>query len=155
MQSLKSSDFTSPWTFAKTTTPIEISRLCPTPPPPHRRLIFNRSIIVMPHTSRRKIYIWKPKPSTSQTVLLLLHTTKSQLSCRFKFLWRQWYVVVNSRNYIPYTIYFIIDTVQDFLIKLGIKSRLHLWEISIFSLNNVIVRPTKIKSRDDKNWVHF
>ena len=48
-----------------------------------------------------------------------------------------------------------LETVQDFLIKLGIKPRMHVWEISIFSLNNVIVRPTKIMNRADKNWAHF
>ena len=48
-----------------------------------------------------------------------------------------------------------LDTVQDFLIKLSIKPRMHLWEISIFSLNNGIVRPTKIMNRADKNWAHF
>ena len=57
-----------------------------------------------------------------------------------------------------------LDTVQDFLIKLGIKPHMHLWEISrvsvqveisILSLNNVIVRPTKIMNRADKNWAHF
>ena len=37
-----------------------------------------------------------------------------------------------------------LDTFQDFLIKLGIKPRRHILEISIFSLNHVIVRPTKI-----------
>ena len=37
-----------------------------------------------------------------------------------------------------------LDTVQDFLIKLGIKLRLHILKISIFSLNHVIIRPTKI-----------
>ena len=36
-----------------------------------------------------------------------------------------------------------LDTVQDFLIKFGIKPRLHILKISIFSLNRVIVRPTK------------
>ena len=46
-----------------------------------------------------------------------------------------------------------IDTIQDFLIKLGIKPRMHLWEISIFQ--SVIVRPTKIMNRADKNWAHF
>ena len=46
---------------------------------------------------------------------------------------------------------YIVDTVQDFLIKLGIKPRMHQWEISIFSLNNVIVRPTKIMNRANKN----
>ena len=37
-----------------------------------------------------------------------------------------------------------LETVQDFLIKLGIKTLMHLLEISIFSLNNGIVRITKI-----------
>ena len=48
-----------------------------------------------------------------------------------------------------------LETIQDFLIKLGINPRLHVLEISIFSLNNVIVRPTKIMDRADKNWAHF
>ena len=37
-----------------------------------------------------------------------------------------------------------IDTIQDFLRNLGMKPHMHLVEISIFSLNHVIVRPTKI-----------
>ena len=37
-----------------------------------------------------------------------------------------------------------IDTVTDFLIELGMKPCMHLVEISIFSLNHVIIRPTKI-----------
>ena len=37
-----------------------------------------------------------------------------------------------------------VDTIQDFLCKLGMKPHLHLLEISIFSLNHVIVRPTEI-----------
>ena len=49
----------------------------------------------------------------------------------------------------------IIDTIQDFLIKLGIKPRMHLLEIGIFSLYHVIVRPTKIMNRAYKNWAHF
>ena len=32
---------------------------------------------------------------------------------------------------------------------------MHLVEISIFPLNNVTVRPTKIMNRADKNWAHF
>ena len=39
--------------------------------------------------------------------------------------------------------------------KLGFKPHMHLWEISIFSVNNVIVRPTKIVNRVLKNWAHF
>ena len=37
-----------------------------------------------------------------------------------------------------------LETVQDFLIKLGIKPLMHLLEISIYSLNNDLVRLTKI-----------
>ena len=48
-----------------------------------------------------------------------------------------------------------VDTVQDFLIKLGIKPPMHLLEIGIFSLYHVIIRPTKIMNRADKNWAHF
>ena len=44
-----------------------------------------------------------------------------------------------------------IESVQDFLIKLDIKLLIHLLEISTFSLNNVIVRLTKIMNRADKN----
>ena len=45
-------------------------------------------------------------------------------------------------TYIPK--YVSIETVQDFLIKLGIKPNMHILEIIIFPLNYVIVRPTKI-----------
>ena len=37
-----------------------------------------------------------------------------------------------------------VDTIQDFLCKLGMKPHMHLVEISIFSLNHVITRPIKI-----------
>ena len=46
----------------------------------------------------------------------------------------------------------MLDTIQDFL---SIKPRMHLGEISILSLNSVIVRPTKIMNRADENWAHF
>ena len=39
---------------------------------------------------------------------------------------------------------YILDTIQDFLCKSGMKPHVHLVEISIFSLTHVIVRPTKI-----------
>jgi hypothetical protein len=48
-----------------------------------------------------------------------------------------------------------LETVQYFLIKLGIKPLMYLLKISIFSLNNVILRLTKIMNRADKNWAHF
>ena len=45
-----------------------------------------------------------------------------------------------------------LDTIQDFLIKLGIKPLMDLLELGIFSLYHVIVR---IMNRADKNWAHF
>ena len=48
-----------------------------------------------------------------------------------------------------------LESVQDFLIKLDMKPCMHLVEISIFSLNLVIVRLTKIMNRADKNWAQF
>ena len=48
-----------------------------------------------------------------------------------------------------------LESVQDFLIKLDIKTLMHLLEISTFSLNNVIIRLTKIMNRVNKNWAHF
>ena len=39
---------------------------------------------------------------------------------------------------------YLIGTVQDFLIKLDMKPCMHLVEISIFSLNHVIIRLTKV-----------
>ena len=48
----------------------------------------------------------------------------------------------------------LTKNLQDFLIKAGIKQGMHLWEISVLSLNNVILRPAKIINRVDKNWAH-
>ena len=53
------------------------------------------------------------------------------------------------------TLAYRLESVQDFLIKLDIKPLMHLLKISTFSLNNVIVRLTKIMNRADKNWAHF
>ena len=39
---------------------------------------------------------------------------------------------------------FLVESFQDFLIELDMKPRMHLVETSIFSLNNVTVRLTKI-----------
>ena len=39
--------------------------------------------------------------------------------------------------------YVVLDTIKDFLRKLGMKPHM-LAEISIFSVNYIIVRPTKI-----------
>ena len=42
-----------------------------------------------------------------------------------------------------------------FFDQVGHQPRMHLWKISISSLNNAIVRPTKIMNRADKKWAHF
>ena len=39
---------------------------------------------------------------------------------------------------------YVADTIQDFLCELGMKPRMQLYEIIIFPLNQVVVRPTKI-----------
>ena len=57
----------------------------------------------------------------------------------------------NNKTFLIHT----LESVQDFLIKLDIKPLMRLSEISTFSLNNVIVRLTKIMNRADKNWAHF
>ena len=43
-----------------------------------------------------------------------------------------------------------VDTFQDFLIAEHMKPCKHILEISIFSLNHVIVRPTKGRKSADK-----
>ena len=50
-----------------------------------------------------------------------------------------------------------VDHIQSkiFFFKLGRKPLKHLVEISIFLLNNVTVRPTKIMKRAYKSWAHF
>ena len=41
-------------------------------------------------------------------------------------------------------IHCLLYTIQDFLSNLGMKPHMHLVEISILSINRVIVRPTNI-----------
>jgi hypothetical protein len=45
---------------------------------------------------------------------------------------------------------YLLDTFQDFLIAEHMKPRMHILEISISSLNHVIVRPTKTPKLADK-----
>ena len=47
-------------------------------------------------------------------------------------------------SFIPKVHTYLVESVQDFLIKLDIKPLMHLLEISTFSLDNVIIRLTKI-----------
>ena len=47
---------------------------------------------------------------------------------------------------------YVLESVQDFLIKLDMKPSVHLVEISIFSLNLIIVG---LMNRANKNWAQF
>ena len=77
-----------------------------------------------------------------------LSQKKFQASLELFFLSFCWFwLCLSNHSFWPS----LVDTVQDFLIKLGIKPGLHIWEINILSLNNVIIRSTKIMNRADKN----
>ena len=65
-----------------------------------------------------------------------------------------------SDNSLQNSTTYIVESVQDFLLKLGIKPLMQLLEISIFSLSNDIVRLTKIMNNLVKdltilNFSHF
>ena len=49
----------------------------------------------------------------------------------------------------------ILDTFQDFLIAEHMKPCMHVLEMSISSLNQVIVRPTKTPKLADKKCARF
>ena len=72
--------------------------------------------------------------------------TKIRMECSFRkyftLLWLAWHCVFLFDSEL--LLVCCLDTVTDFLLKLVIKPRKNLLEISIFSLNDVIVRPTKI-----------
>ena len=57
-------------------------------------------------------------------------------------------ISVSIQIYVKQCIFLIgtcrLDTIQDFLCKLGMKPHVHLVKISIFPLSHVIDRPTKI-----------
>ena len=63
--------------------------------------------------------------------------------------------VWNATSSCTYPTCIVLESVQDFLIKLDMKPCMHLVEKSIFSQNHDIVRPTQIMNRPDKNWTHF
>ena len=49
----------------------------------------------------------------------------------------------------------IVDTIQYFMCKFGMKSHMHLVEIISILLYHVIIRPSKTFKRADKNWAYF
>ena len=68
-------------------------------------------------------------------------------------LWKQktkWDPTVTIVEYIG-----TLDTFQDFLIAEHMKPCMHILEISISSLNHVIIRPTKTPKLADKKCAQF
>ena len=76
-----------------------------------------------------------------------------QSSSRFYAPWTRIYVF--TLNVPNLHVRGLLETIQDFLIKLGIKPSMHLLEINIFSLNNDLVRLTKITNKFDKDLKIF
>ena len=68
--------------------------------------------------------------------------SKTSLTVHIVHLYCEYYEINLCKSFLVAEAY--LDTVQDFLIKLGIKPHWNILEISIFSLNHVVVRPTKI-----------
>ena len=106
------------------------------------------------------IYCWSVKNSRNTVLLLKEKTKSSNWFCADLSIHTTTKVLLVCKCSV-HSVYstsartlYIIESVQDFLIKLGIKPLMHLLEIKYFSLNNVMVRFTKIMNRADKNWAH-
>ena len=89
--------------------------------------------------------------------ILSMHIRFNKLFLRFSYVCMNVHQNYLNQNNVSVESFFYcdtltIDTVHDFLIKLGIKPRLHILKIGIFSLNHVIVRPTKIMNNLLKVW---
>ena len=59
--------------------------------------------------------------------------------------WREFFLLIRIKGR-SHRYFCRLETVQDFLIELDIKPLMHLLQISIFSLNNDLVRLSKIMS---------
>ena len=100
-----------------------------------RVLLFRNLVFLSVHTTERYCNPMSPSKIIIHTIARFENGTSRQGAIRWEA--------------------FSLETVQNFLIKLGIKPHLHLWEMSISSLNNDIIRPMKIMNRADKNWADF
>jgi hypothetical protein len=58
--------------------------------------------------------------------------------------------VCRDKRQAAVTKYIVLDNIQDFLCNLGMKPHVHLVEISIFSLNHVIVIIDNFGRSDDE-----
>ena len=119
--------------------------------------IYNMQAIFVPRVRNLTTHLTLMRTLTSSTQFML-STRQTRLSSHFlstssnlvgtdKFIIQTNYpctAVEFRKDKIILSYGCTIDTIQDFLCKLGMKPHIHLVEIRIFSLNRVIVRPTKI-----------
>ena len=98
--------------------------------------LVDRTNFNLHYKHRKSIFVQLKHVKCKSAISALLDSTQTFLNQLFRLLT---YSVL-----LTYSEICRVETVQDFLIKLGIKPRMHILEISIFSLNHVIVRPTKI-----------
>ena len=101
-------------------------------------------------------HIWPFSPSCMHACMHHVHYQLQFRDTEGRKNWRGIFVLENlkKRPFLFLAVYdnialkgchgWRLETVQDFLIKLDIKPCMHQVEISIFSLNNFIRRPTKI-----------
>ena len=75
--------------------------------------------------------------------ILIFHTINSMALAILGYT-TPWLTNIGNKHLVGQSIILVLESVQYFLIKLGIKPRIHTLKISIFSLNHVIVRHTKI-----------
>ena len=106
--------------------------------------LVDRTNFNLHYKHHKSIFVQLKHVKCKSAISALLDSTQTFLNQLFRLL-----------TYSVLLTYPTLDTVQDFLIKLGIKPRMHLFEIGIFSLHHVIVRPTKIMNRADKTWALF
>ena len=100
----------------------------------------------------RTHYIYKIiNPDTCQSQITLpisiwdtLYVGETSENWLIKALqWREFFLLIRIKGR-SHRYFCRLETVQDFLIELDIKPLMHLLQISIFSLNNDILRLTKI-----------
>ena len=106
--------------------------------------LVDRTNFNLHYKHRKSIFVQLKHVKCKSAISALLDSTQTFLNQLFRLL-----------TYSVLLTYPTLDTVQDFLIKLGIKPRMHLFEIGIFLLHHVIVRSTKIMNRADKTWALF
>ena len=104
------------------------------------RLVESSKALKWPLTWTSLTYVC-PNIANLKTQLALLSNLKVKLGCIIRTKRANFFLAYSS-TFVTHVV--TLESFQDFLIKLDMKPRMHLVEISIFSLNNVTVRLTKI-----------